>query len=53
MEIKTTAAAGKLSLKYCLMSDCNTCIIEPNLEVLPLIKIIQERTRLVSFYLKC
>ena len=38
IEIKTTAKAViKNELKYFLMSEGNTCIAEPNLEVLPLI----------------
>ena len=38
IEIKTTATAAiKNELKYFLMSEGNTCIAEPNLEVLPLI----------------
>ena len=34
--IKTTTTIIKLSLKHSLMSEGNTCIAEPNLEVLPL-----------------
>ena len=38
IEIKTTTAAViKNELKYFPMSEGNTCIVEPNLEVLPLI----------------
>ena len=38
IEIKTTATAViKNELKYFLMSEGNTCIAEPNLEVLPFI----------------
>ena len=38
IEIKTTTTAViKNELKYFLMSEGNTCIAEPNLEVLPLI----------------
>ena len=38
IEIKTTATAViKNELKYFLMSEGNTCIAEPKLEVLPLI----------------
>ena len=38
IEIKTTATAEiKNELKHVLMSEGNTCIAEPNLEVLPLI----------------
>ena len=33
----TTTAVIKNELKYFQMSECNTCIEEPNLEVLPLI----------------
>ena len=37
IEIKTTATAViKNELKYFLISEGNTCIAEPNLEVLPL-----------------
>ena len=32
--IKTTTIIIGLSLEYSLMSECNTCIGEPNLEVL-------------------
>ena len=36
IEIKTTATALiKIGLKYFLMSEGNTCIVEPKLEVLP------------------
>ena len=39
IEIKTTTTTAviKNELKYFPMSDGNTCIAEPNLEVLPLI----------------
>ena len=38
IEIKTTTTAViKNERKYFLMSEGNTCIAEPNLEVLPLI----------------
>ena len=38
IEIKTTATAAiKNELKYFLMLECNTCIAEPKLEVLPFI----------------
>ena len=38
IEIKTTTAAViKNKLKYFPISEGNTCIVEPNLEVLPLI----------------
>ena len=38
IEIKTIATAViKNELKYFIMSECNTCIAEPNLEILPLI----------------
>ena len=37
MEIKaTTTTASKNELKYSPMSEGNTCIADPNLEVLPL-----------------
>ena len=36
IEIKTTTTALKSELKYSPMSESNTCIAEPNLEVLPL-----------------
>ena len=36
IEKKTTTAAIKNELKYSLKSKGNTCIAEPNLEVLPL-----------------
>ena len=36
IEIKTTTTALKNDLKYSPMSESNTCIAEPNLEVLPL-----------------
>ena len=48
-KIKITTGL-KNELKYSPMSEGNTCIAEPNLEVLPL-KIIQYRTSLV-FLLK-
>ena len=42
-EIKaTTTALIKNELKYFAMSESNTCIAEPNLEVLPLIKFSKE-----------
>ena len=51
IKIKRTATIGlKNELKYSPMSEGNTCIAEPNLEVLPL-RIIQQRTSLV-FLLK-
>ena len=34
--MKTIATVIKLSLKYFPMSEGNTCIAKPNLEVLPL-----------------
>ena len=34
--IKTTTTVIRLSLKYFLMSEMNTCIGEPKLDVLPL-----------------
>ena len=40
MKIKTTTTGLKNELKYSPMSEGNTCIAEPNLEVLPL-RIIQ------------
>ena len=41
IKIKTTTTTGlKNELKYSPMSEGNTCIAEPNLEVLPL-RIIQ------------
>ena len=40
MKIKTTATRLINELKYSSMSEGNTCIAEPNLEVLPL-RIIQ------------
>ena len=37
MKLKTTTTTGlKNELKYCPMSEGNTCIAEPDLEVLPL-----------------
>ena len=41
-EIKTTATAViKIELKYFLMSEANTCIAEPKLEILLFIYMIQ------------
>ena len=40
IKIKTTTTGLKNELKYSPMSEGNTCIAEPNLEVLPL-RIIQ------------
>ena len=40
IKIKTTTIGLKNELKYSPMSEGNTCIAEPNLEVLPL-RIIQ------------
>ena len=41
IKLKTTTTTGlKNELKYCAISEGNTCIVEPNLEVLPL-RIIQ------------
>ena len=37
IEIKTTTTALKNELKYSSVSEGNTCIAEPKLEVLPLI----------------
>ena len=45
---KTTTAAIKNELKYFPMSEGNTCIAKPNLEVLPL---IQFSKGLISFFL--
>ena len=39
IKIKTTTIGLKNELKYSPMSEGNTCIAEPNLEVLPLTKI--------------
>ena len=36
MKIKTTTPVIKCESKYSLLSEGNTCIAEPNLEVLPL-----------------
>ena len=44
----TTTAAIKNELKYFPMSEGNTCITKPNLEVLPL---IQFSKGLISFFL--
>ena len=44
----TTTAAIKNELKYFPMSEGNTCIAKPNLEVLPL---IQFSKGLISFFL--
>ena len=49
LKIKTTTAAGlKNGLKYSAISESNTCITEPSLEILPL-RIIHQRTSLVFF----
>ena len=49
--MKTTTTIGLMNeVKYSPMSESNTCIAEPNLEVVPL-RIIQQRTSLV-FLLK-
>ena len=45
IKVKTTITGLKNELKYSPMSESNTCIVEPNLEILPL-KIIQYRTSL-------
>ena len=37
IEIKTATAVIKNELTYFLMSEGNTCIVEPKLEVLPFI----------------
>ena len=51
IKIKTTITTGLINeLKYSSMSEGNTCIAEPNLDLLPL-RIIQQRTSLV-FLLK-
>ena len=50
IKFKTTATGLKNELKYSPMSEGNTCIAVPNLEVLPL-RIIQQRTSFV-FLLK-
>ena len=50
VKIKTTTTGLKNDLKYSTMSEGNTCIARPNLEVLPF-RIIQWRTSLV-FLLK-
>ena len=40
--IKTTTTVRKISLNYSLMSEGNTCIAEPNLEVLLTTTVVAE-----------
>ena len=49
-EIKITTTVIKQSLKYYLMSESNTCIAEPNLEVPPLTQCKKDYFLFILFY---